>query len=204
MDYSSDPEHGTGFRFDHFDALDFMAAVTRAYDLYRRAEDWQALALRCMDQDFSWRPSAKRYEELYVKLLREKAPVGRPEPRRSYVFTFAPFWALAGPISKCDRTSAVAGNVGRRRPPARAFNPDSTDESYEAAPFWCAASYVRQSPLSDVDGAPFTVIGQSPARACRAFRWRRQNPLGTVAPGGDECLDEADTAPLQCGRTVHK
>ncbi len=76
VDYSSDPEHGTGFRFDHFDALDFMAAVTRAYDLYRRAEDWQALALRCMDQDFSWRPSAKRYEELYVKLLREKSAGG--------------------------------------------------------------------------------------------------------------------------------
>ena len=71
-DVSSGPNRGTGFSFTEFDPLDFIAAVARAFELYRRPADWQALTLRCMAQDFSWGPAANEYSNLYVKLIEEK------------------------------------------------------------------------------------------------------------------------------------
>ncbi|MCY3802440.1 MAG: glycogen synthase [Chloroflexi bacterium] len=70
-DVSSDPDCGTGFTFDEFDPLDFIAAVARAFELYRSRADWRTLMLRCMAQDFSWGPAANEYSNLYVKLIEE-------------------------------------------------------------------------------------------------------------------------------------
>ena len=70
-DVSSDPDCGTGFTFNDFDPLDFIAAVARAFELYRSPADWRTLMLRCMTQDFSWGPAANEYCNLYVKLIEE-------------------------------------------------------------------------------------------------------------------------------------
>ncbi len=72
IDVLADPDRATGFNFDPFDSLDFVAAIARAFELYRRPADWRTLMLRCMAQDFSWRPAARRYSDLYVNLLEEK------------------------------------------------------------------------------------------------------------------------------------
>ena len=71
-DVSSGPNRGTGFTFDEFDPLDFVAAAARAFELYRRPADWKALMLRCMRQDFSWGPAASEYSDLYANLSEEK------------------------------------------------------------------------------------------------------------------------------------
>ena len=72
IDVSSDPIRGTGFTFEEFDPLDFIAAVARAFELYHRRADWKALMLRCMAQDFSWGSAANEYFDLYVNLIEEK------------------------------------------------------------------------------------------------------------------------------------
>ena len=71
VDALANPDRSTGFSFDRFDPLDFIAAIARAFELYRRPADWRALMLRCMAQDFSWRPSARQYSDLYVNLAGE-------------------------------------------------------------------------------------------------------------------------------------
>ena len=78
VDVSAGPNRATGFRFDAFDPLDFIAAAARAFELYRRPADWRSLMLRCMAQDFSWGPAANEYSDLYVKLIEEK----RSDPAR--------------------------------------------------------------------------------------------------------------------------
>ncbi len=74
VDVSAGPNRATGFKFDEFDPLDFIAAVARAFELYRRPADWRALMLRCTAQDFSWNSAANEYSDLYVKLIGEKRP----------------------------------------------------------------------------------------------------------------------------------
>ena len=72
VDVSAGANRATGFRFDKFDPLDFIAAVARAFELYRRPADWRSLMLKCMAQDFSWSHAANKYLDLYVKLIEEK------------------------------------------------------------------------------------------------------------------------------------
>ncbi|MDP6757806.1 MAG: hypothetical protein QF719_06285, partial [Chloroflexota bacterium] len=48
--------------------LDFMGAIARGFELYRRPAAFRELALRCMSRDFSWGPSARKYSGLYAEL----------------------------------------------------------------------------------------------------------------------------------------
>jgi starch synthase len=59
---------GTGFSFGAYDSLDFMGAITRAFELYRRPDEFGELVRRCMREDFSWPPSAREYDRLYRQM----------------------------------------------------------------------------------------------------------------------------------------
>ncbi len=65
VDFDPETGEGTGFCFGAYDALDFMGAITRGFELYRRPDVFTELVRRCMRRDFSWRPSARRYDQLY-------------------------------------------------------------------------------------------------------------------------------------------
>ncbi len=69
-DYSSDPENGNGFSFVNFSADEMMDAINRAVDVYaNHPGEWAKLVSRAMEQDFSWKASAIKYEELYMNII---------------------------------------------------------------------------------------------------------------------------------------
>ena len=61
---------GLGFTFQSYNADDFLAAVKRALRLYNEdREGFRALQRTDMEQDFSWDKPAKRYMELFQKMI---------------------------------------------------------------------------------------------------------------------------------------
>lgn len=65
-------EHtGTGFSFANYNAHEMLHTIRYALSVFRdHKKDWDDIAMRGMKQDFSWKRSAARYEELYEKLTR--------------------------------------------------------------------------------------------------------------------------------------
>ncbi|MFH1011604.1 MAG: glycogen synthase GlgA [bacterium] len=71
VDIDADPEHGTGFTFDDYDAALFLATMRRAIQTYGNKSRWRKMQERGMSQDFSWTASAKKYGELYEQALQK-------------------------------------------------------------------------------------------------------------------------------------
>lgn len=55
----------TGFMFDEATPAALTEAVERALDVYNHPKKWKKLVFSAMQQDFSWRRSAKQYLDLY-------------------------------------------------------------------------------------------------------------------------------------------
>jgi len=66
-DYDPTTGEGTGFVFSAYDAMAFYTALVRAVETYRHQEVWRGLQVRCMQQDFSWEASARKYIDLYAR-----------------------------------------------------------------------------------------------------------------------------------------
>ena len=62
-------ENGNGFVATEHTGASLEAATRRALDAYRDKEGWRALMYRAMTEDWSWNASAKKYIELYKKVL---------------------------------------------------------------------------------------------------------------------------------------
>jgi starch synthase len=64
-------EHtGTGFSFENYNAHDMLHVIKYAEHVFRKDKaGWRDMIKRAMNQDFSWRASAREYEKLYDKLL---------------------------------------------------------------------------------------------------------------------------------------
>jgi starch synthase len=60
---------GTGFCFKDYDPEQFRVAIDRALALWPNRKAWVNLMRNGMQQDFGWTDSAKRYVELYERLL---------------------------------------------------------------------------------------------------------------------------------------
>jgi len=59
-----------GFTFFDFTAHEFLDAVQRAIDVYRKHPDkWKHMMITAMGQDFSWEKSAEKYLAVYTKTL---------------------------------------------------------------------------------------------------------------------------------------
>ena len=57
---------GTGFSFANYNAHEMLATVRYAEQIYYdKKRDWNKIVERAMNKDFSWKNSAKQYEELY-------------------------------------------------------------------------------------------------------------------------------------------
>jgi len=60
-------ENGNGFVFQSYSVLEMLEAVKRAEDSFYHREEWQNLIRHNMKLDFSWKASARKYEEVYLR-----------------------------------------------------------------------------------------------------------------------------------------
>jgi starch synthase len=62
-----------GYTFKNFDKIAFFGAIVRALENYfHHPEIWRRTVLSCMEADFSWENSAKRYIDLYKRAVELK------------------------------------------------------------------------------------------------------------------------------------
>lgn len=67
--YNEYEHSGTGFSFANNDAAELYHTIRYAMRIYyEQRKEWEQLAVRGMEQDFSWENSAGEYEKLYEKL----------------------------------------------------------------------------------------------------------------------------------------
>ena len=67
--YNPETKEGRGFTFQSYNADDFLGAIDRAAGLYYGDRtEWNALAQRDMQCDFSWKGPAAEYMQLYTEL----------------------------------------------------------------------------------------------------------------------------------------
>lgn len=59
---------GTGFVFSDYTPEAFLKAIHTALDAYSNKDLWKRIMLHAMNQDFSWKVSAKAYLDLYKSL----------------------------------------------------------------------------------------------------------------------------------------
>lgn len=66
-----DPEssQGTGFTFKTEDDLQFYSAIVRALENYKHRRTWSSLVRRVMKRSTSWEIPARKYVELYKRVL---------------------------------------------------------------------------------------------------------------------------------------
>jgi starch synthase len=73
-----------GVLFDGEQAADMAAAVDRAFELFGRSAEWQAMQRNAMSADFAWTGPAKEYIALYEQIApdsaRELFANAQPEP----------------------------------------------------------------------------------------------------------------------------
>jgi starch synthase len=72
-DYRLEDDSGTGFTFTEYSAADMMTAIERALVIYSDSRRWRRLAMRGMQQRWSWEKSAQEYINLYTKICRKKS-----------------------------------------------------------------------------------------------------------------------------------
>ena len=67
--YNEFEKTGTGFSFTNYNYHEMLATVRYAECIYYyKKRDWNKIVERGMNKDFSWKNSAKQYEELYESM----------------------------------------------------------------------------------------------------------------------------------------
>ena len=70
--YNEYEKTGTGFSFCNYNAHEMLNTVRYAERIYYdKKRDWNKIVERAMSQDFSWKTSARQYEDLYKELIGE-------------------------------------------------------------------------------------------------------------------------------------
>jgi starch synthase len=62
--------NGNGFVFQNYTVLEMLEAIKRAEESFYHQAEWQNLMRRNMKLDFSWKASARKYEEIYLRARR--------------------------------------------------------------------------------------------------------------------------------------
>lgn len=71
--YNEYEKTGTGFSFANYNAHEMLDAINYAQHIYfDKKREWNKMVERAMKADFSWKASAKKYEEMYDWLIGEK------------------------------------------------------------------------------------------------------------------------------------
>ncbi|MBQ2642245.1 MAG: glycogen synthase GlgA [Eubacterium sp.] len=67
--YNEFENTGTGFSFANYNAHEMMGTIRYAETIYyQNKKNWNLMVARAMKQDYSWKASAKQYEDLYDEL----------------------------------------------------------------------------------------------------------------------------------------
>ncbi|MCB0282766.1 MAG: glycogen synthase GlgA [Calditrichae bacterium] len=69
VDYDQQIDDGTGFVMEKLSVNSLVEAIDRAIELYSDKNKWQKMQKRIMEEDFSWEISAKRYLDIYEKMI---------------------------------------------------------------------------------------------------------------------------------------
>ncbi len=82
VDFDPISKVGNGFSFENNDPWDLFAALIEALSIYKQPHLWKKLVHNGMSNDFSWKYSARLYEELYKNVLevRRRATGIMPHP----------------------------------------------------------------------------------------------------------------------------
>lgn len=68
--YNEFEKTGTGFSFSNYNAHEMLSAVRYAERIYYdKKRDWNKIVERAMNIDYSWKNSARHYQELYHSLI---------------------------------------------------------------------------------------------------------------------------------------
>ena len=71
-DFHEHPGRGNGFSFHDATSYALYTTLLRAFEVFRDGAAWQALQLRGMAEDFSWKRAAGQYLDLYRHTIRQK------------------------------------------------------------------------------------------------------------------------------------
>ncbi|MFQ5901078.1 MAG: glycogen synthase GlgA [Thermodesulfobacteriota bacterium] len=71
-DYNPSKQRGNGFKFREYSSQALVSKVKEAIKVFKDRRVWKNLVIRAMKEDFSWKRSAKRYEDLYYKAITKK------------------------------------------------------------------------------------------------------------------------------------
>ena len=64
--YNEYAKTGTGFSFANYNAHEMLKIIRYAHQIFKdKKRDWNKIVERAMSQDFSWKSSAAKYEEMY-------------------------------------------------------------------------------------------------------------------------------------------
>ncbi len=63
-------EGGNGFTFTDYNAYDMLYVLREAVNLYYDKEAWKKLVHKAMTTDFTWKNTAKFYEDMYAEMLK--------------------------------------------------------------------------------------------------------------------------------------
>jgi len=69
QDYDPKTGDGNGFKFKEYSSQVLLAKIKESAKIFSNKKEWKKLVQKAMQQDFSWERSAKRYVELYEKVL---------------------------------------------------------------------------------------------------------------------------------------
>ena len=68
--YNEFEKTGTGFSFANYNAHEMLDRVRYAQNVFQnKKRDWNKIVERAMNADFSWKASAKKYEDMYDELV---------------------------------------------------------------------------------------------------------------------------------------
>jgi len=61
-----------GFVFKDYSSLSLNKAIDKAFRLFENKEEYKTMVEKCLAKDFSWAKSAKKYKELYEKVINSR------------------------------------------------------------------------------------------------------------------------------------
>lgn len=69
--YNNESKQGTGFEFEDYSGYWLYRKIEEAYWYYtEKRDDFNQIIYNCMKADFSWEESARKYQEMYQKLIK--------------------------------------------------------------------------------------------------------------------------------------
>ncbi len=71
-DFNPQKNSGSGFVFNHYEAMALYTALVRANSIFGIKKVWHQIVQRAMNKDFSWKHSAKKYIKVFQQVLQNK------------------------------------------------------------------------------------------------------------------------------------